>query len=111
VTIPFESRGKRRAGLAACNAFRHVRDGFSFGSAEALLVRRRQRLADNIWKGASMSKLQKLLLGAAGVFPLVSGTAALVSMSACDGGAEEAGEKIDDAVEEAGDKIEDATDK
>ena len=43
----------------------------------------------------------------------VAGAASIATfaLSACDGGAEEAGEKLDDAVEEAGDKIEDATDK
>lgn len=34
-----------------------------------------------------------------------------LSLYGCDGGAEEAGEDIDDAVEQMGDKIEDATDK
>lgn len=44
---------------------------------------------------------------------LLIGVLAVSSMSiyGCEGGAEKAGEDVDDAVEEMGDKIEDATDK
>ena len=70
-----------------------------------------------------MSKLHRTAMLAVLAVPTVqgfissslglAGTAVLasVTLSSCEGKAEKAGEKIDNAVEKAGDKIENATDK
>ena len=58
-----------------------------------------------------MSKLKKIALMTYAALPLALGAASLASLSSCDGKAETAGEKIDEAVDDAGDAVEDATDK
>lgn len=62
-----------------------------------------------------MRKYQRSALLAVLTLPaaisIFSASVALTTLTSCEGKAENAGEKIDNAVEKAGDKIENATDK
>jgi hypothetical protein len=58
-----------------------------------------------------MNKLKKIVLIAYAALPLVICASSLATLTSCDGKAETAGEKIDEAVDDAGDAVEDATDK
>ena len=55
-------------------------------------------------------KLKKTMLALYSALPLLIAAPAAMTLSGCEGGAEEVGEDIDDAVEDTGDAVEDATD-